>query len=146
MFGRHPRRGSGEDQELAVNVDLENDLASAEQAVATYLQNPSDELRQALLASLQRLDDQIDLSDAYDARAINPVFGSPTKGTVVGETGPNSVAEDVPSVEFQAQVVLVKAAKKEATGPTAGTLAELRAASASLAAVRAGEASGAPQA
>jgi hypothetical protein len=139
MFGRHRNQGAKRptgEQEMPVEIHLENDVATVEHAVEAYLENSTDGQRKDLLAALERLDDQITLSDAYESR-WRSIYAVGTSHTVVGETGPNSIAEEVPSPEFSAQVALVKAAKEEVRGPSPQTLADLRTASAALASVRA---------
>jgi hypothetical protein len=136
MFGRreHPSDGS---EEVAVDATLESDLASVEQWVDVYLKDPSVDLRKKLLEALERLDDQIDRSDAYESSAIgSAAFGYSSKGSVVGETSSVSAAEDIPESLLRAQTILIKAAKREATSPTPQTLADLSAASQALSAER----------
>ena len=63
-------------------------------------------------------------------------LGYASKGEVLGETGIDSVVDEVPSAELTAQFDLVKAAKEEVRGPTAANLAALRSASRALAEAR----------
>jgi hypothetical protein len=122
---------------LAVDVNLEQDVGAAEQSIQSYLANPGEGQRKDLLAVLERLDSQIDLSDSYDSSIIGSgALGLATKFSVIGETNSSPMAEQVPSAEFQAQVVLVKAAKSAVTRPNSDTLAALQTASAALAALR----------
>jgi hypothetical protein len=136
MSGRREHQGD-EDEEVAVDATLESDLASVEQWIDVYLKDPSVDLRKKLLGVLERLDDQIDLSDAYEKSAIgSAAFGYSSKGSVIGETSGVSAAEDIPESVLRAQTILIKAAKREVTAPTPETLADLRAASQAFSAER----------
>jgi len=128
MSGHH-EQPTGEGEGVPVDATLEGDLAAVEQSVAAYLKDPSVTLRHELLAVLERLDQQIDLSDAYESGVIGSgALGFSSKGSVIGETSNVSPAEIVPESLLRAQTALVKAAKREVTAPTPGTLAGLRAA------------------
>ena len=136
MFGRREHQGN-EDEEVAVDATLESDLASVEQWIDVYLKDPSVDFRKKLLSVLERLDDQIDLSDAYENSVIgSAAFGYSSKGSVIGETSSASAAEDIPESVLRAQTILIKAAKREVTAPTPETLADLRAASQAFSAER----------
>ena len=136
MFGRREQQGD-ENEEIAVDATLESDLASVEQWIDVYLKDPSVDSRKKLLGVLERLDDQIDLSDAYENSAIgSAAFGYSSKGSVIGETSSASAAEDIPESVLRAQTILIKAAKREVTAPTPETLADLRAASQAFSAER----------
>jgi hypothetical protein len=88
-----------------------------------------------LVTVLDRLDDQVDLGDAYAASVVrSPLFGQTPKGDVLGETSNTPMAEEVPGAVFRAQVALVRAAKAAIQNPGQGSLETLRAASAALAA------------
>jgi hypothetical protein len=129
--------GGEQDDEVAVDATLELALGTTEEAIETYLQEPSHSSRTQLLAALETLDQQIDSSDAYESSTIgSAAFGYSTKGSVIGETSSVSAAQAIPGAELRAQMALVKAAKDEVRAPTAETLAELRAAQHALAAVR----------
>ena len=65
MFGRHKHQ-TDEDEEVSVDATLELDLGTAEESIEAYLKDPSVDLRNELLAVLERLDQQIDRSDAYE--------------------------------------------------------------------------------
>jgi hypothetical protein len=137
---RHENRQSAGAREVAVDATLEADRRAVEDAIEAYLEDPSVTRRAALSAVLQRLDQQIDLGDEYESRiADSAAFGYASKGSVIGETSSASAAEEIPGAEFVAQTVLIKAAKREVTAPTPETLADLRAASKALAAVRGDE-------
>jgi hypothetical protein len=138
MFGRHGKQDPAEGRELAVDVNLEQDIGAAEQSIESYLANPGEGQRKDLLAVLERPDSQIDLSDSYDS-SINgsAAFGLTTKFSVIGETSSHPMVEEVPSAEFQAQVVLVKAAKGAVARPNSDTMAALQTARAALTALRA---------
>lgn len=117
------------DDQVAVDVTLEDDLDAVRQCIETYLRSPTAELRQQLLTVLERLDDQIDCSDAYEGSiGGSAAFGYSSKGSVIGETSSASPAEEIPGPVLQAQTVLIKAAKQEVRGPTPEALAQLRAA------------------
>jgi hypothetical protein len=86
MFGRRTKERSDDEQERAVDVDvdliLERDISGVQQAVDNYLQGLTENLRQALLSTLEALDEQLALCDAYRARVrmatIEPkVVGAP---------------------------------------------------------------------
>jgi hypothetical protein len=140
MF-RRDNDQSEEDREVAVDVTLEQDLRAAEESIDAYLGEPSAERRHQLLAVLQQLDQQIDLSDDYQRGIIgSAAVGYASKGSVFGETSSASAAEEVPQAELVAQIALIKAAKREVTTPTPATLADLRAANQALAAARGGPA------
>lgn len=131
MFGRHKRH---HEEDVAVDATLELDLGSVEEAIEAYLQDPSDERRKALLAVLERLDQHLHDSDAYESSTITSgALGYADKGAVLGETTNASAAEEVPESVFQAQIALIKAAKREVSGATPETLADLRTAHQALA-------------
>ena len=138
MFGRrHPEQPAG-GGELPVDYQLEQGIAVVEVALGTHLEHPGDDSRRDLLRALELLDQQIDQSDSYDANNIRSArYGTAPRSAVIGETRLSPLVQPVPSVEFQAQIALVKAAKREVTIPTPDTLSDLRAAAGALAAVRA---------
>jgi abortive infection bacteriophage resistance protein len=136
MFGRKEHQGD-EDEEVAVDATLASNLASVEQSIDVYLKDPSVDLRTKLLDVLERLDAQIDRSDAYENSVIgSAALGYSSKGSVLGETSSASAAENISESVLLAQTILIKAAKREVTTPTPETLADLRAASQALAAER----------
>ena len=137
MFGRHKKNADGGAEPISVDATLEGDIDRIEQSVADYLDAPTDESRRLLLAALEGLDAQTEQSDAYGESVIGSgALGYASKGEVLGETSIDSVVDEVPSAELTAQLDLVKAAKEEVRGPTSGTFAALRAASAALAGAR----------
>jgi len=139
MFGHHRRAGTPQPSDAQVEIHLELDLNEVEKTVSAFLQNPTDGLRQAMLAELDKLDAQIDLGDTYAASIVDSgIFGQAPKGSVLGETSSHSITESVPGAVLQAQVALVRAAKNvvRARGVDAGALTELRAASDSLKALQ----------
>jgi hypothetical protein len=137
MFGHHKKQASGEGERIQVDVALESDLAGVEQSVADYLRDPTGTTRQSLLAALERLDDQTGQSDAYEGSVIGSgAVGYASKGETLGETSIDSVVDEIPSAELNAQVALVTAAKDEVRRATPDTVAALRSASATLAATR----------
>ncbi len=136
MFGSQRHRAHQE-QELAVDATLESDLVGVEALIEAYLKDPSVGPRTQLLAALEHLDQHIDASDRYEGSiARSGAWGYASKGSVIGETSDTPIVEEVPGGEFQAQTVLIKAAKREVSTPSAASLAELRAANEGLAAYR----------
>ncbi len=141
MLGRG-RHQTGEDEDVAVDASLELDIETVEQSIEAYLKNSSVDLRNELLAALERLDQQIANSDAYESSVIGSgAVGYSTKGSVFGETGSASPVEEIPESVLRAQMLVIKAAKREVTAPTPDTLADLRAANQALFAVRRKESS-----
>jgi len=139
MFGRH-KHETGDDEEVAVDATLELDLGAVEEAIETYLEDPSAQLRNNLLAALERLDQRIEDSDAYESSVMGSgAVGYSSKGSVIGETSSASAAEEVPESVLRAQTVLIRAAKREVAAPTADTLNDLRAAARALSAERSEE-------
>ncbi len=126
---------------MAIDVRLEDRIRGIEGLVGGYLRSPPDEAaRQALLAGLERLDDQTARADAYsDFRAVTVRYQVP-RSELIGATSDTSTGEDVPAAEFKAQVALVKAAKDAIRNPTAEAQSALRRASDELAEVRRREA------
>jgi hypothetical protein len=136
LLGRGAKRANAED-EAQVEVHLEWDIDSVERAVAAFLDTASDGARQSLVTAIDRLDSQVDLSDRYSESIVDsPIFGYATKGDVLGETSSNPLAEEVPGAVLRAQVALVRAAKSAVRNQGPHSLADLRTASASLAAIR----------
>ena len=133
MFGHRPKGQPDHEQEIEVDVDLtlERDISTVVQAVDAYLQNTNEGLRKDLLTALEHLDDQTDRADAYQGRP--QLYPADSGSAVVGATSDNSMPEELPSTEFQAQVALVRAAKNAVTRLTPDTLADLRAANDALA-------------
>ena len=132
MSGRQEHR-TGEDEEVSVDATLELGLGTVEQSIEAYLKDPSVDLRNELLAALERLDQQIERNDAYGSSIIgSAAFGYSDKGAVIGETSSVSPAEDIPESVLRAQTVLIKAAKREVITPTPDTFADLRAANQAL--------------
>ena len=128
MF-RRQRQEADEDEDVAVAAALEFDIGSVEESIEAYLKDPSVTLRKQLLVGLERLDQQIDNSDAYESSVIgSAAIGYSDKGSVIGETSGHSAAEEVPESVLRAQTALVKAAKREVNAPTPDTLADLTAA------------------
>jgi hypothetical protein len=143
MFGRRAKNQDQQadqentdepEQEVDVDRVLEDDICAVEEAVDRYLANVTDELRQELLSTLESLDEQTALGDAFHGRRGVPFQLSPS---VVGATSYSPIAEEVSSPEFQAQITLVKAAKEEVLRPSPETLAELSSAAAAVAAFHA---------
>jgi hypothetical protein len=143
MFGRHKQRSDEDEGRVQVDAALEGDVAQVEQSVAQYLHNPADASRRSLLAALETLEDQTDSSDAYRESVIGSgAVGYASKGEVFGETGLDSVVDEVSSNELHAQITLVNAAKDEVRGPTPGTFAALQSAHAALATIRSDQSGG----
>jgi hypothetical protein len=85
------------------------------------------------VASLGRLDEQIERSEAFDTNRSGAfTFGSAPSLAIVGDATDNPIVEQVVAAEFQAQVTLVRAAKDEVRDPSPGALEALRSASAAL--------------
>ena len=96
MF-RRQKQETDKDEDVAVDAALELDLGTVEGSIEAYLEDPSVARRIELLAVLERLDQQIDDSDAYESSVIgSAAFGYLGKGSVIGETSSNSAAEEVP--------------------------------------------------
>ena len=142
-FGRRKRGGASKDQVMAVDVQLEDEISKIEGLVGGYLRSPQDEAtRQALVAELEKLDDQTAHADAYsNFRSVLVRYQVP-RSWVIGATSDTSTAEDVPSAEFKAQVALVKAAKDAIRDTTAEAQSALQRANDELAEVRRREAGG----
>lgn len=137
MFGRHRRQASTETTQASVDAALEGHIAQVEDAVVAFLENPTEAARQLLRCTLEALDAQTDQSDAYGRSVIDSAaLGYASKGEVLGETSLDSVVDEVPSAELNAQFALVKAAKDEVRAPVPASLAALRTASAVLMDVR----------
>jgi hypothetical protein len=134
MFGRQRKHSRSEEAQVPVNAALEGDIGRVEQGVEDYLKDPTAGTLQLLVAALEELDAQTDQSDAYGSSVIgSAALGYASKGEVLGETGLDSVVDEVPSAELNAQFALVKAAKNEARGPTSKTFTSLQFAYAALA-------------
>ncbi len=139
-FHRNARRESAEAQDIAVEVQLEQDIAMVHHATDVYLGDPSDQQRQNLLSALESLDQQTAASDAYEASVIDSaVYGFSAKGSVIGKTSQNPVTEQLPASVLRAQIALVKAAKSAVTDANPVTLDALRAANTELASMRSPE-------
>ncbi len=132
MFGRRAKGQAETEQEVEVDVSLELDISVVEQAIDNYLQYPNESLRKDLLAALEELDGQLAEGDAYHARLRMVV----PESAVIGATSNSSVGEEMPATKFQAQVALVKAAKRAVTQLTSDTLADLQECNEALAAWR----------
>jgi len=134
ILGRHADRGQPEDPDADVDVHLEQDITMVEQATEAFLGDPSERQRQVLLSALESLDRRTAASDAYEENVVgSAAFGFSSKGSVIGETGVNPIAEVVPASVLRAQIDLVKAAKVAVTVPGPSGLEALRAARAALA-------------
>jgi hypothetical protein len=125
----HDEHGEPAERDINVSHELEGDLNAAELAVEEYLGTLGDSARNALITSLERLDELSAASDAYQQRFVVPY---PLKSSVVGATSLNPIVEEVPGTIFEAQVDLVKVAKRNLTKTTAESLADLRSALATL--------------
>ena len=142
-FGRRKRGGAGQDQVMAVDIQLEDHLRTIEGLVGGYLRNPQDEAtRQALVAELEEFDDQTARADAYsNFRAVLVRYQVP-RSPLIGATSDTSIGEDVPGAEFKAQVALVKAARNAIRDTTAEAQSALRRANDELTEIRRREAGG----
>lgn len=136
-----PAAGPSSSASMAVDARLEDRIRGIEGLVGGYLRSPQDEAtRQALLAELEKLDDQTARADAYsDLKAVTVRYQVP-RSELIGATSDTSTGEDVPGAEFKAQVALVKAAKDAIRNPTTEAQSALRRASDELAEVRRREA------
>ncbi len=136
-FGRGKGGGASQDQVMAVDVQLEDHIRTIEGLVGGYLRNSQDEAtRQALLAELEKFDDQTARADAYsNFRAVLVRYQVP-RSPLIGATSDTSIGEEVPGAEFQAQVALVKAARNAIRDTTAEAQSALRRANDELAEVR----------
>lgn len=136
-FGHHDDGAAPPDQEVDVEIHLEYDIAFVQDAADAYLDHPTEVFRKALLSALEALDQQTAASDAYEDSVVgSAVFGFSPKGSVIGETSRNPIAEELSASVLRAQVTLVKAAKAAVTAPGAPTLDTLRTASSALAALQ----------
>ena len=125
------------------DVQLEDRIRNIEGLAGGYLRSPRDEAtRQALVAELEKFDDQTARADAYsDFRSVLVRYQVP-RSWLIGATSDTSIGEDVPGAEFKAQVALVKAAKDAIRDPTAEAQSALGRANDELAEVRRREAGG----
>jgi hypothetical protein len=132
--------GQHSDDGLTVDATFEECLHEIEAAAAAYLSRPLDDNRAALQTCLERLDEQIEQSEAFDANSrLTTAFGSVPRFAIVGDTTEHPVVEQVLAAEFTAQVALVRAAKDEVRDPSPRSLEALRSASAALLDVRSRE-------
>ncbi len=138
-FHRDAGRGPRHEQDVAIDIHLEQAIAAVQEAPDAFLGGPGEQQRQDLQSALEALDQRTAASDAYESSIVgSAVYGFTAKGSVLGETGRNPVAAQIPSSVLQAQIALVKAAKAAVTDPSPATLAALHAASADLGSVQAG--------
>jgi hypothetical protein len=120
-------------EELTVDASFEDDLRLVEASVSEYLARQGASERAGLQASIERLDDQIAASEAFDSNSsLFHAFGSAPRLAIVGESSENPVVEEVIAADFQAQTTLVRAAKDELREPSPRALEALRAAAAAL--------------
>jgi hypothetical protein len=128
---------------MAVDAQLEDHIRTIEDLVGGYLRNPQNEAtRQALVAELEKFDNQAARADAYsNLRSVLVRYQVP-RSWLIGATSDTSIGEDVPGAEFQAQVALVKAAKNAVRDTTAAAQSALQKANDELAEVRRRDAGG----
>jgi hypothetical protein len=117
--------------DLAVDGGLEDAIQRVEDAVRTYLARPGDQQRGRLLADLDTLDEHLataDATEAYGAQ-FSSVIGRAPDVTVIGDINPAGGydVEVAPAARFQAQALLVRAAKAQIRKPSDSGLAALRA-------------------
>lgn len=138
-----PLASASQDQVMAVDVQLENHIRKIEDLVGGYVRSPRDEAtHQALLAELEKFDDQTARADTYsNSRAVLVRYQVP-RSWLIGATSDTSIGEDVPSAEFKAQVALVNAAKNAIRDTTVEAQSALRRANDELAEVRRRETGG----
>jgi hypothetical protein len=128
---------------MAVDVQLEDHIREIEGLVGGYLRSPQDAAtRQALLAELEKFDDQTARADAYSNFRSTLVRYRVPRSWLIGATSDTSIGEDVPGAEFRAQVALVKAARNAIRDTTAEAQSALQRANDELAEVRRREAGG----
>ena len=128
---------------MAVDVQLEDHIREIEGLVGGYLRSPQDEAtRQALVAELEKFDDQTARADAYSNFRSTLVRYRVPRSWLIGATSDTSIGEDVPGAEFRAQVALVKAARNAIRDTTAEAQSALQRANDELAEVRRREAGG----
>ena len=97
---------------MAVDVQLEDHIRKIEDLAGGYLRSPQDEAtRQALVAELDKLDDQTARADAYGNFKSVLVRYQVPRSWLIGATSDASAGEDIPGAEFKAQVALVQAVK-----------------------------------
>ncbi len=136
-LGHHGNPPDASDQVVDVEVHLERDIATVQDATDAFLGDPGDASRAGLLAALEALDQRTSASDSFEDGIVgSAVFGTSSKGSVIGETSLNPMAEELPGSVLRAQVALVRAAKDAVTSPGTTTLESLRSASEALAALR----------
>jgi hypothetical protein len=127
MFGHKSKPKVTTPLEADVDVHLEWDISSVQDAVDAYLEAPNDEHRTELHSALDTLDQQTAASDAYEQSIVDSaVFGLTSKGTAIGETSRVPIVDEVPATVFQAQVALVRAAKTAIYSPDSSQLDQLR--------------------
>jgi hypothetical protein len=137
MFGPRDRESEEPDKKVAVDATLEIDIAHVEAAIDAYVSNPTESARQALKATLERLDTTIDRSDEFHRRrAATNYHYTASLFSVLGETSATPLVDEVPGPELRAQIDLVKAAKECVREATPMTLADLEAACGQLATIR----------
>jgi len=137
IFHRGAGRERPDAQDIAVEVRLEQDITMVQHATDAYLGDPVERQRQKLLSALESLDRRTAASDAYEASVVDSaVYGFTAKGSVIGETSRNPIAEKLPTSVLRAQIALVKAARSAVTDGGPATLDALRAANAELASLR----------
>ena len=87
---------------MAVDVQLEDDIRKIEGLVGGYLRSPQDEAtRQALVAELDKLDDQTARADAYsNFRSVLVRYQVP-RSWVIGATSDASTARGRPECRVQ---------------------------------------------
>jgi hypothetical protein len=81
---------------MAVDVQLEDHIRTIEGLVGGYLRSPQDEaVRRALVAELEKFDDQTARADAYtDFRSVLVRYQVP-RSWLIGATSDTSIGEDV---------------------------------------------------
>ena len=96
------------EQELAVDAGFEEAVGLVEVSVDTYLDGPARGDRAGLVAALQRLDERIAESSAYEGSVMGSgALGMTDKFSTIGGTGAGALTEDVPAGELRLQADLV---------------------------------------
>lgn len=120
--GEHPHRREGPGVDVDDDDRLETALQELEVAVGVFLGGQSRESRFRLIEAVGVVDEMTADADAYAAR----FWDLAPRPRVVGASGFGTIADRIARSEFEAQVVLVRAAKAAVTRLTRDALDELR--------------------
>jgi hypothetical protein len=133
MFGRkkpkRPPGGDAKNLDEPVAIALELGITRVVESVDAYLATPSERGRAELLRVLGLLDDETAAADAYTGLWTPAArYGGPGISHALGATSAYSAVGEEPVKVFDAQVVLVRAAKQQVLNPSAANLEALRSA------------------